>query len=86
MPVDVIAAHVLSSYHYPEVQRSVWCGCFHCLKLFTPGAIEEWIDRGWTALCPHCGVDAVLPGTTVTMSVEMLREMQSHWFAESACP
>ena len=27
---------------------------------FAPGLVVEWVDAGETALCPACGVDAVV--------------------------
>jgi hypothetical protein len=40
------------------------CGCYFCLRVTTPTAIQEWADDGATALCPQCGIDALLPGVT----------------------
>jgi hypothetical protein len=31
------------------------------VTVFDVREIEEWIDGGQTALCPHCGIDSVLP-------------------------
>jgi len=63
--------HKLCIYHRDAVLRSERCGCFYCLRWFLPAEVTEWIDSpsadddqpGQTALCPHCGIDAVLPGT-----------------------
>jgi hypothetical protein len=35
-------------------------GCFYCVPVFDVEEIEEWIDGGQMALCPHCGIDNVL--------------------------
>ncbi|HEX5724898.1 MAG TPA: cytoplasmic protein [Longimicrobiaceae bacterium] len=57
------------------------CGCFYCLKAFPPSAIAEWVDRGETALCPRCGIDAVLGSASgYPLTREFLREMRSFWF------
>ncbi len=36
------------------------CRCFHCFAEFQGSEITKWADRGKTALCPKCGVDAVV--------------------------
>ncbi len=36
-------------------------GCYYCLNTFEVKKIKEWTDNGKTALCPFCGVDAVIP-------------------------
>ena len=40
--------------------RASRCGCFYCLSIFDGVLINEWIDEGATALCPHCTVDSVI--------------------------
>jgi hypothetical protein len=56
------------------------------LAVFTPRDILKWADGNQTALCPVCGIDAVLPdgdfGGRVTK--ELLEAMQDRWFGESA--
>ena len=51
--------------HRQAVESASQCGCFYCLELFPPTAITRWVDEdengvGQTALCPHCGIDAVI--------------------------
>lgn len=43
-----------------EIKLSKKCGCFFCLYIFNPSEIEDWCDKGETALCPKCGIDSVL--------------------------
>ena len=55
-------------WHEKAIKNSKECGCFHCISIFPPSEIEEWIDEpeecprrpGRTAICPWCGIDAVL--------------------------
>lgn len=54
------------------------CGCFYCLKTMAPGEITEWVDGGETPVCPHCGVDAVLPGV---VSKETLASLHKRAFS-----
>jgi hypothetical protein len=84
-----VAAHAHSSDHREEVLASSVCGCFHCLAVFGPGEIEEWVDEdgageGQTALCPSCGIDSVLPGRVgYLLTPEFLARMRKHWFGPS---
>jgi hypothetical protein len=52
------------------------CGCFHCLATFRAEAIHGWLDAGKTALCPNCGVDAVLPNVTDPARLQVLQREQ----------
>jgi len=56
------------------------CGCFYCCKEFRFAEIAEWVDGGETALCPYCGIDAVLPFNTPAADPELLRAMHARWF------
>jgi hypothetical protein len=78
---DLSAAHVHSSLHRAAVEASEVCGCFYCLKTFAPSEISEWVDRGETALCPKCGIDAVIGSKSgYPMTREFLKAMNSFWF------
>ena len=52
-------------------------GCYFCLRAFPAIEVDEWTDDEATALCPHCGVDAILPGIT---DIEFLTAAHVHWF------
>jgi hypothetical protein len=71
--------------------RSERGGCFYCEAMFDPAEVEFWVDGrqpetgstddGVTALCPRCGIDAVLPSAApIQLSIEMLGEMHRHYF------
>jgi len=81
--IDCKAAHQHSSHHRDEVMGSVVCGCFYCLSQFLPGAIETWTDLGTCAICPHCGIDAVI-GSASGYPIEkaFLQQMHQIWFEE----
>jgi len=81
--------HDLSGWHKKEIQKSKKCGCFHCLKFFSPSKIKEWIEEpkdcprgfGHTAICPNCGIDSVIPeSNTYKLTIELLETMQDYWF------
>jgi hypothetical protein len=46
------------------------CGCFYCKQFFEFDDIEEFVDRG-TAICPKCGIDAVLLKPSAKDLIEM---------------
>lgn len=92
MNIDVKALHELSRFHREALAASPRCGCFHCLRIYAPSEIREWArsdgdDTALTcAVCPRCSVDAVLPGSAVDLSSELLQAMHAHWFAVSREP
>lgn len=76
-------AHTGCMFNYDDIWRTCYSSCFHCCKPICNGDISEWIDGGETALCPHCGIDAVLPGEYPD---DFLAEMRAHYFDGPAVP
>lgn len=88
----LLDAHVHCRFHRAEIQRSDICGCFYCLRTFTPTAILDWVDddsetivitraTGQTARCPHCGIDSVLGSASqFPITPDFLVAMRKHWF------
>jgi len=75
------AAHRHSMDHRMELFRSSRCGCFSCAQTFAVSAVEKWIDKGETALCPRCGVDAVIGSAAgYALTPSFLEEMHDYWF------
>lgn len=86
-PPQIRAAHAKSIYHRDDILSSELCGCFYCLATFPAARIDVWTDHcdsvphGRTALCPSCGIDAVLGSTSgFPITAKFLTEMQSYWF------
>ena len=85
-PAAIRNAHAHSSNHRRELLASAMCGCFHCLAIYPPADITEWVDeddagQGQTALCAKCGIDTVIgdkSGFPITR--EFLAEMHKYWF------
>lgn len=88
---DLESIHRFSSRHRSLLAQSDRAGCFHCQRLFRPDEVEDWIDGrqvdtgdtadGVTALCPYCGIDAVLPSAApIPLSAETLAEMRTYFF------
>ncbi len=70
-----------------QIKNSRVCGCFYCGNIFKPEEIFEWWDDDElgdpTAVCPKCGVDAVLGddcGVKITHS--FLELMYLEWFED----
>ena len=73
-----------SSYKNKEILlKSTDCGCFSCVTIFPPSSIKRWIDNGETAMCPFCGVDAVLGDATESVTLARLRELKEYWFGDT---
>ena len=74
------AAHTDSSDHREAINHSDSIGCFYC-RTVQPADIQEWIDGDQTALCPSCGIDAVLPGIfDLYTDPQFLKRMYARWF------
>lgn len=79
----VISAHDACTANRLALQRSKSCGCFYCLSVYSPSEIAEWVEDqgGDTAICPHCGIDSVIPGESgYPLTKEFLQKMNEHWF------
>jgi len=82
--MNTIDAHKYSGHHGQDLLASEKAGCFHCERIFPVGDIQQWTDSKKTALCPHCGIDAVLPDIRVDISPEFLAKMNDDWFKKKA--
>ena len=73
-------AHEASHDNKEIIERSSWCGCFHCLNIFPPSEIEEY--PGDSALCPCCGMDAVIGNASgFPITPEFVAEMYEEYFS-----
>jgi len=81
-------AHKHSINNKDELADSYLCACFHCCTLFAIEKITEWTDQETglpTALCPVCGVDAVLGNRSGFPIHEggFITTMHKHWFRDA---
>ena len=80
---DFEKAHKHAFGNKEEVQASKTVGCFYCQRIYSPSLIKEWVDKdNNTALCSHCGIDAVIgdkSGFPVTEKA-FLSDMYERWF------
>jgi hypothetical protein len=63
------------------LEASKACGCYFCLKVYSPSEITEWTDGDQTAICPHCHVDSVLPDA-LDISPDKLKQHHEEWFGK----
>lgn len=66
-----------------QLEKSNKCGCFGCIKIFSPTEVTEFIAGEDTAVCPYCGTDSVIgdySGFDVTE--EFMKEMNDDRFGE----
>lgn len=77
---DLRAAHKRCGRNRAILAEGGPCGCFYCLSVFEASEVRDWVWDGSTALCPRCGIDAVLPGSAAPIDAEFLRRMRTRWF------
>jgi predicted nucleic acid-binding Zn-ribbon protein len=79
---DILEAHEHSINNKRTLLlKNKKCGCFFCLKIFSPKEIKDWIDDDQTGLCPHCGIDAVIGESSgFPITKEFLEKMHEYWF------
>lgn len=79
---DIIEAHRYSIDHKSKIIKDKKCGCFYCLKIFSPKEVADWIeDTNGTAICPYCGIDAIIgESSCFPITEEFLLKMKNYWF------
>ena len=89
MEIDFENIHSKCGWHEKAILKSKICGCFYCLSIFPSNEIQEWLEEpedcprgpGKTALCPKCGIDAVLPGNIEhEITKEFLKVLHKEYF------
>jgi hypothetical protein len=78
---DLNTTHRASMRHREAVEAAREVSCFFCLRVSPTSAVTEWADAGQTALCPHCEIDAVLPGY---VDPKLLARMHEYYFLRIA--
>lgn len=85
--IDYRLAHQFSRDHRTDLEKDNVCGCFDCLRIFSPKEIEEWIPETEdgecvTAVCPYCGDDAIVGESSgYPITKEFLEKMNKKWFS-----
>jgi hypothetical protein len=82
---DCYLAHKFSSNHRAELEKDRICGCFDCLRIFSPSEIEEWVPETVdgecvTAICPYCGDDSIIGESSgYPITKDFLNKMHDVW-------
>lgn len=86
---DCYIAHKFSSKHRTELEKDKVCGCFDCLRIFSPSEIEEWVPETpdgecVTAVCPYCGDDSIIGESSgYPITKEFLKKMHDRWMCQA---
>jgi hypothetical protein len=51
----------LMTHHRDMIELSGRAVCLECSSTMTLEEIQDWTDLGTTGICPHCGVDTLIP-------------------------
>lgn len=83
-PISIRATIQLATANRGAVQDSRQCGCYGCGAIFCATDVTTWTDairkqHPVTALCPRCGVDAVLPDASIEVTAELLELLRRYW-------
>jgi len=76
--MNIKDAPKLAKYNKHKLEDDAYHGCYHCMWIFAGRDIVKFVDNGETAICPHCGIDSVLPEVTNT---HFLSNCSEAWFA-----
>jgi hypothetical protein len=81
------ATHPLCYNNHNVIIQSTQCVYFYCKHLFDSEAIKNWIEGETekTAMCPHCGIDAVIgdASNAPIKDSEFVEAMHQHCFSET---
>ena len=94
---DLLAAYRHTTDNRVEIEASALCGCCNCLQTFPPSEIVAWAGldissfddpassaNAGTALCPHCGSEAVLADSPdCPVDAALLGQMNEAWFQKT---
>lgn len=61
------------------LQKDKRCGCFSCLKIFSPDEIQAYTENE-TLICPHCGMPTILGESAgYPVTEEFLQKIDKYW-------
>jgi len=73
-------AYEHSRLHRQFLAAEAACRCSHYLRAFPAEQINRWADQGATALCPNCGIDAVLSSQADASTDALIHRLQATYF------
>lgn len=68
-----------------EIEHSKMCGCASCCNIYPATDIVDFYNdvQGETAVCPECGVDAVIGDACgLPINEKVLEELYKDWFCD----
>lgn len=74
---ELLELHKKSIHNKEEFLKQGNGGCFFCFETVDYAQVDEWWDKGTTAVCPYCSIDSIIPGLTDKNILEKLFE---RWF------
>ncbi len=90
---ELLAAYRYTTNNHAQIEASTWCGCCSCVQLFPAEEVVAWTGltmdnlddpkaiANQTALCPRCGMEAVLGDKSgVPLGAPFLARMNEAWF------
>jgi hypothetical protein len=78
-PIEHVGLYAI--HNRPSLEKTNKCGCYHCLTIFNPKDIKEWVDNDDTAMCPYCEIDSVIPESNdYFLTIEFLTQAKEHYF------
>ena len=87
MEENVLAENVIAAHKFTKNNRGLfcnyqpaWANCGYCFEIFDPIEIKKWWDENQTAVCPKCGVDAVIP-SVLPLDKDFLEAFYKYWFS-----
>lgn len=73
LPINIAPRYAFQNRQ--DVQRSEKVGCWHCIQIYNANEVKDYTDNGETAICPKCGIDAVLPTADLELTEEILQKI-----------
>ena len=73
-------APMYAMHNRSQIKAAEQCGCYSCLQVCSSKDIVGWTDDSKTGLCPHCGIDCLLPSIT---KIEELKQIKKMWLPET---
>jgi uncharacterized paraquat-inducible protein A len=75
--------HKYASDNREILSKSRLCHCFGCESKFKFTSIKKWIHKDNTAVCPRCGIDAVVPAeVSIKLTRNILVKMNEYFFRQ----
>lgn len=73
--------HTYSTHNRKLIAVSNKCYCFYCKAVLDRSEITDYADNGQTAICPKCGIDAIIADSIEeTVDEKIIADMHEYWF------